>query len=36
LVSYIANRVMRCLKTTGPLGFNPNEPFAGPSKLSPL
>jgi hypothetical protein len=22
------------LKTNDPLGFNPNEPFAGPSKLS--
>jgi hypothetical protein len=34
LVSYIANLIMRCLKTNGPLGFSPNEPFAGPSKLS--
>jgi hypothetical protein len=25
---------MGCLKTNGPLGFSPNEPFAGPSKLS--
>jgi len=31
-VSYIANHLMRCLKTNGPLGFNPNEPFAGASK----
>jgi hypothetical protein len=34
LVSHIANRAMRCLKTNGPLGFSPNELFAGPSKLS--
>ena len=31
-VSDIANRAMRCLKTSVPLGFSP--PFAGPSKLS--
>src|SRR5262249_22122010 len=34
LVSYIANLTMRCLKKRDPLGFNPNEPFAGSSKLS--
>ena len=33
-VSDIANRAMRCVKTSVPLGFSPNEPFAGPSKLS--
>jgi hypothetical protein len=36
LVSDIENRAMRCLKTTVPLGFSPNEPFAGPQQGAPV